>query len=569
MYRFNKLKAIVLIALLVFPLAAPGLPRASAASTAGFQAGRIIDDPVFFDKNSMNASQIQAFLNSQVPVCQRWHAQGGYSQAPPYTCLKEYQENTTTLENNYGRFTGEAPYNVPGGKSAAEIIYDVSQQYGISPKVMLVLLEKEQILVRDSWPLYTQFKKATGYACPDTAPCDTKYYGFYNQVSSAAWQFTRYAASSGSFNFRAKATRFVGYNPSASCGGTDVYIQNQATANLYNYTPYQPNAGALAAGYGTAPCGAYGNRNFYLFFNDWFGSTYAFVQNGIDYNAVFDPTYYLGNNPDINAVFNGNQYTAFNHFVTDGMREGRIATANFNVTSYRNRYPDLRWAFGKNLPAYYWHYIVAGKGENRTATGSIELQPVTNYGGIDYSPIYNFSAYVASNQDILNTYANDDTGALWHFVTNGMREGRTASDDFSLVSYMSRYPDLRAVFKDNIRLYYLHYLSIGKAEGRISTGDYLGGTSVAGGVDYSPIYNFDYYEKSNPDIKKTFGLNDAAVLQHFISTGMTEGRQGSSTFNVAAYKAQNIDLQQAFGNNLKQYYIHFLTTGQSEGRSGV
>ena len=40
---------------------------------------------------------------------------------------------------------------------------------------------------------------------------------------------------------------------------------------MYRYTPYQPNEGALAAGYGTAYCGAYGNRNFYLYFEDWFG----------------------------------------------------------------------------------------------------------------------------------------------------------------------------------------------------------------------------------------------------------------------------------------------------------
>ena len=52
------------------------------------------------------------------------------------------------------------------------------------------------------------------------------------------------------------------------------YIQNQATANLYYYTPYQPNAAALRAGYGEGDgCSAYGNRNFYQYFTDWFGST--------------------------------------------------------------------------------------------------------------------------------------------------------------------------------------------------------------------------------------------------------------------------------------------------------
>jgi hypothetical protein len=66
----------------------------------------------------------------------------------------------------------------------------------------------------------------------------------------------------------------IRYNPNAACGTSPVYIQNQATVNLYNYTPYQPNAAALAAGYGTGnACSAYGNRNFWNFFTDWFGPT--------------------------------------------------------------------------------------------------------------------------------------------------------------------------------------------------------------------------------------------------------------------------------------------------------
>ena len=53
-------------------------------------------------------------------------------------------------------------------------------------------------------------------------------------------------------------------------------ISNQATASLYNYTPYQPNAASLAAGYGHGRrCSSYGNRNFWIYFTDWFGSTQA------------------------------------------------------------------------------------------------------------------------------------------------------------------------------------------------------------------------------------------------------------------------------------------------------
>jgi hypothetical protein len=71
-----------------------------------------------------------------------------------------------------------------------------------------------------------------------------------------------------------KLNNYIQYNPNASCGGSNVYIQNQATAGLYNYTPYQPNASAINNLYGSGDsCGAYGNRNFWRMYNDWFGST--------------------------------------------------------------------------------------------------------------------------------------------------------------------------------------------------------------------------------------------------------------------------------------------------------
>src|SRR5699024_1304734 len=41
-------------------------------------------------------------------------------------------------------------------------------------------------------------------------------------------------------------------------------------------TPYQPNKAALAAGYGIGDaCSAYGNRNFYNYYTDWFGPTHG------------------------------------------------------------------------------------------------------------------------------------------------------------------------------------------------------------------------------------------------------------------------------------------------------
>ncbi len=189
---------------------------------------------------------------------------------PPYICLKNYRMDTVAKGAEAGLCNGYPALN----QSAAEIIYNVSQSCGINPRALIVLLQKEQSLITDDWPWPIQYRAATGYGCPDTAPCDSDYYGFFNQVYNAARQFKNYRLNSSSFNFVAGRNNTVGYNPNSSCGGSSVYLHNAATAGLYNYTPYQPNAAALNNLYGSGDsCSAYGNRNFWRMYNDWFGST--------------------------------------------------------------------------------------------------------------------------------------------------------------------------------------------------------------------------------------------------------------------------------------------------------
>jgi hypothetical protein len=69
----------------------------------------------------------------------------------------------------------------------------------------------------------------------------------------------------------------VQYSPDAACGASVVDIANQATADLYNYTPYQPDAATRADPSGTRPgrCAAYGNLNFFRLYNAWFGDSRA------------------------------------------------------------------------------------------------------------------------------------------------------------------------------------------------------------------------------------------------------------------------------------------------------
>jgi hypothetical protein len=120
-----------------------------------------------------------------------------------------------------------------------------------------------------------------GFACPDNGSCDPAFYGFYKQVNQAARHFKNFYDLNPSWYIPFRpGINYVQYNPNAGCGGTSVNILNSATSALYSYTPYQPNAAALSNLYGTGDgCSAYGNRNFWRDFNNWFKTTLVDYKN--------------------------------------------------------------------------------------------------------------------------------------------------------------------------------------------------------------------------------------------------------------------------------------------------
>ena len=92
----------------------------------------------------------------------------------------------------------------------------------------------------------------------------------------AAKRYQYYVQHEDRYGYHAGTLNYIQYNPDASCGGSNVYIENKATALLYIYTPYQPNAAALDAGVGEGDaCSTYGNRNFAIIYNSMFGSPRA------------------------------------------------------------------------------------------------------------------------------------------------------------------------------------------------------------------------------------------------------------------------------------------------------
>jgi hypothetical protein len=286
----------------------------SAVTSTAWKAGNIIDDSIFTDKSTMSVDQIQSFLNNKVPNCDtnglimfnatlnRAQYSASIGKPAPFTCLKDYFEVPKTSpgpeipENNFG---GKP---IPAGAiSAAQIIWDAAQQYNISPKVLLVKLGTESAgpLTTDDWPFLSQYTYAMGSHCPDSGPggsanCDINYSGFSMQIYSAAsllnWYLESMTEPWWAYKRPYQDNNILWNISESNCGGSNVYIENRATAALYTYTPYQPNKAALDNMYGTGDgCSAYGNRNFWRLYNDWFGTTVG--QPVFSYTVVSQTAY--------------------------------------------------------------------------------------------------------------------------------------------------------------------------------------------------------------------------------------------------------------------------------------
>ena len=93
--------------------------------------------------------------------------------------------------------------------------------------------------------------------------------------------------------------------------------------------------------------------------------------------------------------------------------------------------------------------------------------------------------------------------------------------------------------------------------------------TVFDGVDYSPVYDYEYYINRYHDLKAAYGNNDVAALRHFVIFGMKEGRTGNESFDVYSYKNAYSDLRSVFGTDLSRYYNHYLSYGINENRKNI
>lgn len=82
------------------------------------------------------------------------------------------------------------------------------------------------------------------------------------------------------------------------------------------------------------------------------------------------------------------------------------------------------------------------------------------------------------------------------------------------------------------------------------------------GVDYSPVFDAEYYKNNNPDVVKAYGTDPKSLFKHFTDYGIKEGRRGNNNFDVNIYLKNNPDLWLLL-------YNHYCLLGKNENRKAI
>jgi hypothetical protein len=266
-YHFSK-KAVWAISTLLLAMITINVflasPKAHAFSP-NYNSSNLIDNPTLIDTSTMTPQAIQSLLSN---------VGSGISNL---TDIEACDSNMTAWYTHCGQTV-----------SAAQIIYDASQAYGINPRAVLATMQKEELLVTDPAPSSSQINYAMGFGCPNT--CDSAYAGFFTQIDwgtytlrynyegamrHANWLLfhpaSNYPCATGhdvNPNNNVYSTGLYPgntvtfYNPGGSA--RTITIANAATASLYCYTPF---VGPYS------DTGYSGSYNFVYYYQLWFGST--------------------------------------------------------------------------------------------------------------------------------------------------------------------------------------------------------------------------------------------------------------------------------------------------------
>jgi hypothetical protein len=355
-------------ALLAAVMAAVLLFGASTAFAATYDPSAILSDDNFRAVYSMSAADVQAFLVYWEPYAY------GYGKTSSETPDAYYVRT--------GTFPALRYLSVPDvdgvTKSAAEIIYEAAVSNNISPRVMLVMLQKEQSLVQASNPSANTLSRAVGAGCPDGG--GNKYPGFANQVRNGARLLSGYCEVPGYPNYGM-------YRPGVAMtiDGQVLHPMNVTTYKLYVYNPHLG-----------------GNQNFWTLWNRYFGDPMG--------SAAIRPVYRfynLKNGTHFYTISDAERYAVLSTMASTYHYDGVVYSVNASSTA--------------NTQPLYRFYNPSADSHFYTASESEKANVIANLGNV-YR--YEGPAYMVSSDSSGTTpvfrFFNVRTGT--HFYTASTAE---------------------------------------------------------------------------------------------------------------------------------------------------
>jgi hypothetical protein len=216
--RYFTATAIRLLAVAAACVLAFGAAGVTHASAATYHRDRIITDYNMRASYSMSEAEIQSFLEARPGAL----------------------DSLTTTDH------------VGTKMKASKIIYQATQNFNISPRVILVMLQKEQSLLTAKDPSRHTLSRALGAGCFDGK---NLYPGFGKQVWFASWLLNQYG------EIKAYPTTYVSLwttGMAVPCYTGTVIPLNLATYKLYTYNPSFD-----------------GNKNFWTIHENYFGDPLA------------------------------------------------------------------------------------------------------------------------------------------------------------------------------------------------------------------------------------------------------------------------------------------------------
>jgi GT2 family glycosyltransferase/cephalosporin hydroxylase len=261
--------------------------------------------------------------------------------------------------------------------------------------------------------------------------------------------------------------------------------------------------------------------------------------------VLFDPAWYLGQNPDVAAT----DIDPLEHYVKWGAGEGRNPNPIFDSGWYLATNPDVAGTGQSPLE----HYCEWGAEEGRHPSPLFStnwylvqnpdvavagLDPLAHYlehgarEGRDPHPLFNASWYLAQNPEV------EGLNPLEHYLRWGCHHQLSPHPLFDVTWYLTQNDDIARARVDPV----LHYLELGGREGR----------------DPHPLFDSSWYLEQNPDL----GMR-TNPLRHYLEFGAGEGRDPHPLFDSRWYLEQAPAIEGKNVNPLE----HYVLRGAGESRS--